>query len=308
MKTETDPQTASATTAHTPRVVFLGTPAIAVPTLRALANSLLKPIAVITEPDKPVGRKKVLTAPEVKIAAKELRIPYYQPHNANELKSMLTMLEPTVGVIVAYGRIIKPDMLRIPLKGFLNLHFSLLPKYRGATPIQTAIANGETETGVSMMRIDEGLDTGPLLGYATMPIEANSTTETLGEQLAELAASMAITLIPGYLDGSIVEKPQDFTAEPVTRRLTKEDGKIDWSKSVEAIERFTRAMYPWPKAWTELAGERFIIHRVHVESAKIAIDQIQAAGGRIISGKEFASGYQNALTELMLTGKVIVHS
>ena len=290
------------------RIVFIGTPAISVPTLLALANSPLKPIAVITESDKPVGRKKILTAPAIKVAAQTLSIPVYQPETSAELFETITKLKPTLGVVIAYGRILKTDLLAIPPFGFLNLHFSLLPKYRGATPIQAAILNGESETGVTLMKIDEGLDTGPILGYSSIKIESQDTAGLLGEKLADLAAKLATELIPHYLHGEIRPKAQPDSTLSVTKKLTKEAGQIDWDKPVKEIERFIRAMNPWPKAWTEAAGERFILHQVHLENSLLVIDQIQAAGGKIISGKEFARGFKNALTELKLTGKVSAHS
>ncbi len=288
-----------------PRVVFLGTPAIAVPTLKALAATLLRPILVITEPDKPAGRGQTLTAPAVKVAADELGIPVLQPADAEALLAAMRDAKPTLGVVIAYGRILSPELLAVPGFGFVNLHFSLLPKYRGATPIQAAIFSGEAETGVTLMQLDPGLDTGPILGLAPVSINADDTAGNLAIRLAEVAAALSEALLPRFLTGEISPKPQSTESPtPMTRRLTKDSGKVDWSASPESIERLIRAMNPWPRAWTELADTRFIIHAAHLEKNKLVVDQIQAAGKQIISGKEFARGYPTALTALVATGKV----
>ncbi len=295
-------------TSHTgERVIFLGTPAIAVPTLKALAETALRPIAVITEPDKPVGRKQLLTPSPIKVAAQALGIPVSQPATTDELLQVIQSLHPTLGVVVAYGHILKPELLAVPDHGFVNLHFSLLPKYRGATPIQAALLAGDAETGVTLMRIDPGLDTGPVIGYAHETIVPTDTAGTLGERLAELAGPLATTLLPLFITGAAIPTPQDSSDEPVTKKLSKADGRIDWSKSSADLDRFIRAMHPWPGAWTELAGLRIILHRAQLEAGKLRIEQIQVAGHRSISGAEFARGYPQALTALEATGKVSAH-
>lgn len=286
------------------RIIFLGTPIIAIPTLKALINSDLKPIAVITEPDKSVGRKQILTPPPVKLAAEENNISVYQPKSAEELKFVVQMLNPTLGIIVAYGRILKPDILAIPEFGFVNLHFSLLPKYRGATPIQAAILNGDEITGATLMQIDEGLDTGPIIGWIQEPIRSDDTTQSLSNHLADSAAALAIELIPKFLFDEITTQPQFKSPDPVTKRLTKEDGRINWDWPADKIEKFIRAMNHWPLAWTEIDDLRIIIHSAHIKNNRLTIDKIQTAGGKIITGSEFARGYKDALTELVNTGKV----
>lgn len=286
------------------RIVLLGTPAIAVPTLEALAASALRPIAVVTEPDKPVGRKHVLTPPPIKQAAERLGLPVSQPASATELHQLIASLQPTLGVVIAYGRILKPELLAIPDHGFVNLHFSLLPQYRGATPIQAAILNGDTETGVTLMQIDPGLDTGAILGYTTSPIKPTHTAGQLAEELAEVAAVLATELIPSYLAGELAPQPQPPSSDSVTKRLTKDDGAINWQWPASQVERFIRAMDPWPRAWTELAGIRVILRRAHLTQEQLVIDELQPANGRPMSYGEFARGYPTALTALEATGKV----
>lgn len=280
------------------RIIFLGTPAISVPTLEALAASALRPIAVIAEPDKPVGRGQQLTAPAVKQAAERLGLPISQPRTADELLHLVATLEPTLGIVVAYGRILTTELLALPAHGFVNLHFSLLPRYRGATPIQAAILNGDAQTGVTLMQIDPGLDTGPILGYAPSPIEPTETTGQLATRLAEIAASLATTLLPDYLAGRLHPEPQSASPTPVTRRLSKEDGRINWAWPADQLERFIRAMDPWPRAWCELADLRIMLHRAHLENHQLLIDVLQVAGGRPISYAEFGRGYPAALTAL----------
>ncbi len=286
------------------RVVFLGTPSIAVPTLEAIAESPWRPIAVITERDKPVGRRRQLTASAVKGAAERLGLPVSQPSSAAELHQLVATLKPTLGIVVAYGRILKSELLAIPDHGFVNLHFSLLPRYRGATPIQAAIMNGDAETGVTLMQIDPGLDTGPLLGYAPSPIEPAETAGQLATQLSEIAAALVLTLLPDYLAGQLHPVAQPVDPTPVTKRLKKEDGRIDWTWPADRLERFIRAMDPWPRAWCELAELRIILHRAHLDHGQLVIDRLQVAGGRPMSAGEFAHGYPTALTALEATGTV----
>ena len=286
------------------RIVFYGTPDVAVPTLEALAETNLRPIAVITEPDKPVGRQHRLTPLPIKRAAQRLGIAVSQPTTTAELMSITQSLLPTLGIVVAYGRILKAELLAIPTLGFVNLHFSLLPAYRGATPIQAALLNGDVQTGVTLMQLDPGLDTGPILGFTPMIIEPTDTTGSLGTRLAATAATLASELIPIYLAGSLQPQPQPTSSKPVTRRLNKDDGRIDWQWPVERIERFIRAMDPWPRSWTEIEGLRIIIHSAHLADGQLVIDRIQVAGGRIITSSEFARGYPAGLTALVATGKV----
>lgn len=309
MPAATEPEHKLQTVANRHRIAFLGTPAIAVPTLKALAASDLRPMAVITEPAKPVGRKHVVTPSAVASAAAELEIATYTPSNRAELLEILAMLQPDTGVVVAYGRILTQPMLEIPRHGFVNLHFSKLPRYRGATPIQAAILAGDTETGVTAMQIDAGLDTGPILAFEPEPIQSNDTAKTLGSRLADTAVGLAVDTLPKYLDGSLtpVAQPNESPTS-VTRMLTKADGEIDWTQSAEQIERFIRAMNPWPMAWTEIDGVRFIIHAGHLVQNRLVIDKIQAAGKQVISGQEFVRGYPNALTFLVGTGKVAPHT
>jgi len=266
-------------------------------------------VAVLTEPSKPVGRTHVLTPTPVHTAAQKLGIPTYTPVTKQELLDTLTMIRADLGVVVAYGHILTPAMLDTANLGFVNLHFSLLPRYRGATPIQATLLANETETGVTLMRIDAGLDTGPILAQTSAGIEPTDTTASLTDRLALVAATLAAQAIPKFAAGMLSSTAQpNESPTPITRQLSKSDGEIDWSQSGETIERFIRAMQPWPKAWTELDGQRFIVHSAHLTASGLVIDQIQAAGKEKITGAEFARGYQNALTALSATGKVAPHN
>lgn len=286
------------------RLIFLGTPAIAVPTLEALAASPLRPVGVITEPDKPIGRRLIVTPSQVAQAADEHALPVFKPTTPAELDAVVRALAPTVGCVVAYGHLLRPNVLDIPHHGFVNCHFSLLPRYRGATPIQAALLAGDEQTGVTLMRLDATLDTGPLIGHATLSITPTDTAGSLGAQLAQQSAALANALIPAYITGEAMPVPQAVTATGPTKRLTKAAGQIDWSQPVRQLDRFIRAMTPWPSAWTEQADQRIIIRLAHVEREQLVLDQVQVAGRRVITGSEFARGYPAALTALIKTGTV----
>jgi methionyl-tRNA formyltransferase len=245
-------------------IVFVGTPEFAVPSLRRLVADGHEVSAVITQPDRPTGRhRRQLTPPAVKIAAAELRLPVLQPESLRDPVAIqqLGALAPEVMVVVAYGQILRQKVLNIPPRGVVNVHASLLPRYRGASPIAAAILAGDEETGVSIMLMDAGMDTGPVLAQRKAPISPEDTTGTLSRQLAELGADLLGETLPQWLAGDISQTLQDSSTASVTRLTRKEDGAIDWTLPALEIWRRVRAYNPWPGAYTSLDGDRVTIWR-----------------------------------------------
>ncbi len=235
------------------KLIFFGTPEFAVPVLKALIDTGYVVAAVITKPDEPVGRKQILTPPPIKswiMKHETWNIPILQPKKLDkEFTFQVSSFKPDLIVVAAYGKIIPKEILDIPSHGTLNVHPSLLPKYRGASPIQYAILNGDKETGITIMEIDEEMDHGPILVNSKLPIADSDTYETLSKKLAELGAKLLVKTIPDYFLGKIETIEQDHSKATYTKIIKKEDGKIDFKKSAEEIERMTRAYYPWPTTW-----------------------------------------------------------
>lgn len=261
---------------HVPtiRIVFFGTPAFAVPSLeRLVAEPDFEIAFVVTQPDRPAGRGRQLRPSPVKQRALELGLPVLQPETPRDpdFLNCLREAEPTVGVVVAYGELIPRTLLDLPAHGFLNVHPSLLPKYRGASPIQAAILNGDPVTGVSIILLTPELDAGPILRQVTVAIRPDDTAATLGERLAMMAANLLPDTIRQWVAGNLVPTPQDERYATYTRPLRKEDGRIDWTRSAEEIERQVRAMQPWPGAWTTIAGRSLRIVRAHVVETPLAL-------------------------------------
>ena len=287
------------------RVVFMGTPAFALPTLEALKTHEMPVVGVITEPDKPVGREKIITPTAVKILAGEYGLPIYQPENNEDLVKILKEISPDYLVVAAYGRILPVDVLKIPPYGGLNIHPSLLPKYRGASPIQAAILAGDKETGVTIMRMDEKMDHGPIVAQTTMEIKDDDTAESLKERLAIEGANLLIKALPGYLGNQKQPQEQDHQKATYIKMIKKEDGLIDWRKPAEMIERQIRAYYPWPKAYTMIKqrekrkekkeGQRLIIHKAHLENSKLVPDLVQLEGKKAVSWADFKRGFKGEL-------------
>ena len=238
-------------------LVFCGTPQFAVPTLEALVESGTRVRLVLTQPDRPKGRGLELFASPVKQAALRLGLPVYQPdkiRNNDELRAKLAEIAPQAIIVVGYGRIIPSWMLQIPAFGNLNLHASLLPKYRGAAPIQWAIAAGEALTGVTTMRINEGLDTGDILLQSEVAIADTDTSETLAPRLAAIGAELMIETLRGLQAATIAPRPQDHAAATLAPVLKKEDGRIDFARSADQIYNRFRGFQPWPGAFTSFRG------------------------------------------------------
>jgi len=260
------------------RTVFLGTPHFAVPSLERLVKAGHEVIAVYTQPDKPAGRKGTLTAPPVKQAALALGLLVRQPERIRRPEAVeeLRALAPEVMAVVGYGQIIPQSIIDIPPMGIINVHASLLPKYRGAAPIQWAIARGETVTGVTTMRIDAGLDTGDILLQRETPINPEETAEELAARLAPMGAELLIETLEGLRAGTIAPRPQDHAQATLAPLLKKEDGRIDWNLSAREIFNRARGFVPWPGAYTEFRGGL-----LHIWRCRPAEDRIEGPPGTV---------------------------
>ena len=239
-------------------LIFCGTPRFAVPTLEKLVQSGHRVHLVVTQPDRPKGRGLELVASPVKQSALKLNLPVTQPEKIKtneEFRAQLTAIKPDAIIVVGYGRIIPQWMLDLPPLGNINLHASLLPKYRGAAPIQWAIANGESVTGNTTMRIDAGLDTGDILLQQELPIASDDTSETLAPKLAAAGADLMIETLRGLQAGTIHPRPQDSAQASLAPILKKEDGQLDFSRTAAEIYNRLRAFQPWPGAHTKFRGK-----------------------------------------------------
>lgn len=238
------------------RVVFMGTPAFAVPSLATLARRETVTLAV-TNPDRPSGRGRTISAPPVKEEALRLGIPVFQPEKARAPDSVarLRAEAPDLIVVVAYGQILPPSILEIPRRFCVNVHASLLPRYRGAAPINWAVARGETATGVTIMKMDAGMDTGPMLLAREIPISEEDTAQTLFSRLAVLGAEALAETLDRLREGTLTETPQDDSKATYAPMLKKEHGRIDWALSAREVRNLVRGMTPWPSAFTSHEGK-----------------------------------------------------
>ena len=299
----------------------MGTAELACPSLEALrADKSFDVIAVVTQPDRPKGRDLKLTPPAVKATALKHKLPVLQPERARHESFVgeLARLSPDLIVVVAYGQILPRSILDLPKHGCLNVHASLLPKYRGAAPIQWAILDDEKETGVTIMKMDEGLDTGDMLSTVTTPIAPEDTAATLHDRLAQLGAELLVKTIPDYITGKLKPVPQPETGATYARKIKKEDGRIDWTRSAHEIWNQTRAFVPWPgaftyfpgkdkplvlKIWdateeTEVSGEPGTVLRtdktgivIACASGALRVARLQIEGGKKLAAAEFLSGH-----------------
>ncbi|NOY99105.1 MAG: methionyl-tRNA formyltransferase [Chloroflexi bacterium] len=299
-----------------PRIVFMGSPDFAVPTLRALHENY-PVVGVVTQPDRPSGRGRKLMPPPVKILADELGLPVVQPRRLREPEAMeqLRRFAPDLIVVAAYGQILRPDVLDLPPLGCINVHGSLLPRWRGAAPIQAAILAGDAETGITIMKMDAGVDTGPTLSQRAVPIAPDDTAGTLFEKMAPLGADLLIETLPGYLSGEIVPQPQDDERATYAPMLKKEDGRLDFSQPAADLARRVRAFNPWPGTFFEWNGALLKVHRASVGEGKspgvgsrivvagrpavgagegiLILEVVQPAGKKPMPGKAFLSGARN---------------
>jgi methionyl-tRNA formyltransferase len=248
------------------RCVFFGTPEFAATALEALIASDHEVVGVVCQPDKPAGRGQKLTAPPVKEAALRAGLPHAQPASVRkgDILETLRGWRPDIAVVAAYGRILPPALLTLPPHGCINIHASLLPRYRGAAPIQWAIARGETVTGITIMQMDEGMDTGDILMQRETAITADDTGSSLHDRLARIGAELALEALAAIAAGTATRTPQDHALATHAPMIRKDDGRIDWSRPALETERLVRAFDPWPSTFTFLSGLRLRILRAHV--------------------------------------------
>lgn len=252
------------------KVVYMGTPDFAVPPLRALVKAGYELVGVVTQPDKPKGRSKTLLPPPVKEEALKYNIPVYQPLKVREPEFMETLknLAPDVIVVAAFGQIIPKAILDLPEFGCLNIHASLLPKYRGAAPIQQAVINGDKEAGVTIMKMGTGLDTGDMISRASVFLAEDETGGSLFDRLSELGAELLVKTLPSVFDGTAVYEPQpEESPTPYAGMITKQMGLLDFQKDAETLERLIRGLNPWPSAYTYLNGKTLKIWKAAVKKS-----------------------------------------
>ena len=270
-----------------PHLVFCGTPKFAVPTLEKLVEAGFRVPLVVTQPDRPSGRGMQLALPPVKARALELGLRVIQPEqirNNQDFRAELQAIVPEAIIVVGYGRIIPQWMIGLPRFGNINLHASLLPKYRGAAPVQWAIAMGETATGVTTMQIDEGLDTGDILMQWETEIAPQDWAETLGARLASRGADLMVETLRGLRAGTITPRPQDHARATLAPLLKREDGLIDFSRTaVETLNRL-RGFQPWPGAFTSFRGKQFNVWAARPDGIRAAPGELQVAGDRLLMG------------------------
>jgi methionyl-tRNA formyltransferase len=312
------------------RIIYMGTPDFAVPALEALirgtAPGAVLPAgyeiaAVITRPDKPSGRKREIVYSPVKQVALAHGLPVWQPGSLKKAENQeaLAAYRADLFIVAAFGQILPQAVLDLPRYGTLNIHASLLPKYRGSSPISAAILQGEQETGITIMLLDAGVDTGPILFKRALPLRGDETTASLTPRLAELGAATLLEALPLWIGGQLVPQPQDHALATHTRMLTKEDGRIDWSRPAETLARAVRAYIPWPNAYTTWRGKQLKILsalpiangqgeppgtvalailpegaralRIATGQGSLLVEQVQLEGKRAMSADEFVRGY-----------------
>jgi methionyl-tRNA formyltransferase len=287
------------------KLVFCGTPQFAVPTFKQLLGAGHSIELVITQPDRVRGRDEAPSPPPVKVLASQAGLPVMQPEkikNNQDLRARLEAISPDAIIVVAYGRIIPEWMLNLPRWGNLNLHASLLPKYRGAAPIQWAVANGETVTGATTMRIDQGLDTGDILLQRAMPIGADQTAEQLFPLLAESGASLMIETLDGLQAGRIRPIAQDCATSSLAPILQREDALVDFARSAVQIYNRWRGFQPWPGAYTFFRGKKLTLHRlIPAESITVPPGELRVERDRLFVGAGSTTCLE--LLEVQLEGK-----
>ena len=301
------------------KIVFMGTPDFAARCLESLFGSRHEIAAIFTQPDKPVGRKQIMTPPAVKVRAlqHDASIPIYQPKSlrTGEAMDVIRSVAPDVIVVVAYGKILPKDILDFPRYGCVNVHGSLLPKYRGAAPIQWAVINGESETGVTIMKMDEGVDTGDMLYKKAIPIGIDDTAESMFEKLADLGAQMLIEALDMLEEGSLSPEKQDDTAASYAPMLSKDISVIDWSKPAKEVHDLIRGLYSWPVAHTFINGKKMKILKsrpcessgtagtifalepftVACGSGSVIIEELRPEGKKAMAPKAFLAGHKLAI-------------
>ncbi len=309
------------------RIVFMGTPEFAVPVLDALTQTPHEIVGVFTRPDRPAGRGQKEQASPIKQLAASRGLPIFQPKTFRNPESvtMLRDLSPALVIVAAYGLILPPDVLSIPPLGAVNTHASLLPRHRGAAPIMAAILAGDKETGITLMQMDAGLDTGPILAVRAIPIDEEDTTGTLTGKLSRVAAGLVYDSLPLLLKRELIPEPQDQAHATVFKTVKKEEGLIDWSRPAEEIARRVRAFNPWPSAFTYWNGLQLKVLRakaverttqdepgrvvklpegvaVATGEGALVLRELQLAGKRAMNAEEFARGQRAFVGAILLSG------
>lgn len=291
----------------------MGSPDFSLSALRLLAENY-QVVGVVTQPDRASGRGRELKAPPVKTLALELNIPVIQPEKLREPEAMQQLREwnPDLIVVAAFGQLLKKEVLDLPKYGCINIHASLLPRWRGAAPINAAILAGDEETGITIMKMDVGLDTGPMLAIKKIRIRRDDTAGSVFQTLSKLGANLLIETLPNYLTGNITPTPQPEEGSTYAPMLKKQDGQLDFTRPAVELERRVRAMNPWPGAWFEWSGNVLKVARASVSEAKglgigsrftvegrpavmsadgaLVLDEVQPAGKKAMPGKSFLSG------------------
>ncbi len=295
------------------RVLFFGTPQFAVPSLEALAQAH-QVVAVVTQPDRPAGRGRRVVPPPVAVRARELGLPVLQPERLRDVRDVLEASTPEVGVVAAYGRLLPGWLLRLPKLGCVNLHPSLLPRYRGASPVQAAIRNGDPFTGVTVLWVTEELDAGDILAQREVPILPDDTAGTLEARLAREGAALLVQVLQDLERGEVRARPQDPSQATYCGKLSKEDGRIAWQASAEEVERHVRAMNPWPVAYTQHGDRVLRVWRVRpaeghgqpgevlrvtaggfvvaTGAGAVEVLEVQPPSGRRMAAADYARGYR----------------
>jgi methionyl-tRNA formyltransferase len=299
-----------------PRIIFFGTPEIAAESLRRLLSSNLRPTLVVTQPAKPVGRHARLTPSPVEVVATKENIPVLTPASARatDFIEKLRQLSPDVAVLVAYGKILPKEVITIPKRGFVNVHPSVLPLYRGPSPIQSVILRGEKQTGVSIMLLDEKVDHGPVLSSVRIALPDRVTGDQLTDLLSRRGADLLVKTLPGYLSGSVAPQPQDHAKASFSKLLQRSDGAIDWTKSALEIDRMVRAYTSWPGTYTCLGKQRVKIleveltalpsgdrvpgsvwiheNKVYIQTGQgtLHLKKVQPSGKQAMTGQDFFRG------------------
>ena len=292
------------------RVAFFGTPGFAVPTLERVAASSHVVAGVVTQPDRPRGRGQQVTEGPVKMAAKSLDAPVLQPERLarDVVEPSLQALNADIGVVAAYGKILPDWLLAWPRLGLINVHASLLPHYRGASPVHRAVMAGDTETGVTIMRVVKALDAGPMLARTVVPIGPDDTTTMVESVLAQRGAELLVRTLDAIEGGTAVETPQDESQVTYAPKLTKAEGVVDWQWSAPRIHNLVRGLWPWPHASTWIDATRYIIHRSRLSER----DRSGAAPGTVVAassseGLHVATGDGVLeLVEIQLEGKRVM--
>jgi methionyl-tRNA formyltransferase len=300
------------------RVVFFGTPQFAVPSLERLIESPHQVVGVVTQPDRPRGRGQKVTDAPVKTIALTRGLRVFQPVRLRdpEVTDTLSGWAPDLGVVAAYGKIIPESVLHLPRLGMINVHASLLPRYRGAAPVQRAVIDGVPQTGVTIMRMVAALDAGGMFAKVTRLVGPDETSDVVERDLADLGASLLLEVMEDLAAGTAVEEPQDDSQSTYASKVTKDEGLVDWGLSAIDIHNRVRGLYPWPHAFTFLEGERLILMRTHVasepsggmpgtvvdvaaglihvatgHSGRLVIDEIQPEGRRTMKTRDYLAGH-----------------